>query len=256
MSVDSTGWWWGVAGVIAAALALRALQAEHGISASTVVLGLFGIVVLWRLHNGHERGATTVASAEPADPPRPAGRQLDQGLYTIRAHGSAALHVAAMRLPPHISRRPAVARTLRVLMERHHRRSSGALTRLLACLEDFFTRYERALLLQGECDGPYAARGAGGPGAALVARTLPVLMDTRAEALGALQALGMVRPTAVSGDVRAADRAIRKETLECAMRLANTHRWSSPEVDAVANACVTGPRAWDPSRSDARLNPT
>ena len=90
--------------------------------------------------------------------------------------------------------------------------------------------------------------------AELAARTLPVLMDTRAEALHALQTLNMSRPHALSAPLQRAEAVARRITLECASLLAQKHA-GAPSVRVAAETAGIdgGMRAFDARQSDLQL---
>ena len=120
-------------------------------------------------------------------------------LYTLRRRAGAMEHT---------SLRPGVVRALEFVRRENAVRDKGATRTIEACVEDFFSRFDAALL------GP----------ADLAARSVQVLIDTRAEALAAFGALlSHARPAALTGPLRAAERVVRLETQRCLMILGNKH---------------------------------
>jgi hypothetical protein len=103
-----------------------------------------------------------------------------------------------------------VAEALAAVRRAHVRRSKGAVRRAESCVEDFFVRYDAALLGTPE----------------LAARSVQRLLDARADALNTLRTLLYERPIRLSGDVRKACGVVRRETQRCLMILANKHAGS------------------------------
>jgi hypothetical protein len=130
-------------------------------------------------------------------------KHLDNDLYTLRV--PFALNA---RPPRHLSLRGNVTRALAALrpLTAHSR---GAVGRAVALLEDFYVRYDAALLSD---DG------------ALARRTAPVLMDTRAEALNTLHTLHLTAaPQAHARLIESARRVVRHDTQRCIGTLRNKH---------------------------------
>lgn len=109
--------------------------------------------------------------------------------------------------------------------------NNGSGTKAMAALEDFFSRYHRALM----SSSPELAQ-----------RTLEVLRDTRVVALNAIEDLAFTVPIALSAPVRIASEAVRSETLECMSTLVLKHSPSmSPSLRASMSQWAS-PRPHDP----------
>ena len=138
------------------------------------------------------------------------GRNLDTQWYNLRRmspESSAPLRHLSMRKE---------AIELVSVMRRYAKRERGKVGRVLACLEDFFCRYDRALL----SDDPE-----------FVAQVLPILMDTRADALNTLASLTFALPSASSPFLEKATYGMRDITQACIATLATKFK-EHPSVNA------------------------
>lgn len=132
-------------------------------------------------------------------------QRVDPELFTLRRQRASAG-------APHTALRPDVLAALAALAARFRARSHrGATDRASACLEDFFARYDRALLSDD---------------ADLAARTVPVLVDTRTSALNSIHDLAFAAPQALTKDVEAAIEVVRQSTQACLAVLARKYRRS------------------------------
>lgn len=131
--------------------------------------------------------------------------------------------------------RPTVSRALASL-QRLHTENSGTIGRIVSCLEDFYARYD-------------LATASTDPGVA--ALTMPILLDTRAEALNLLNAVTSFASQTVeqplTKNVRVVTRAVRRDTQQCITALGRAHA----HVPGLHVA-----RAWQPPYAfDARHDP-
>ena len=101
----------------------------------------------------------------------------------------------------------------------------------MSALEDFFSRYHRAVLSN---DAEFAAR------------TLDVLRDTRAVALNALNDISMTVPSPIGGRVLKAIDLARDETLRCMSTLVARHAASGSPTMAAAAGRWNSPTPHDP----------
>ena len=157
---------------------------------------------------------------------------IDSELYTLRVSPRLPLERQPRRALKHLaSHGDLIDRVLRAARLAARNGSAGSGTRALSALEDFFARYHRSLASDD---------------AALAARTLEVLRDTRASALNAINDLTFSVPAALGGPIEAAREAVRKETLRCMATLATKHAPSrSPALGAAA---WSAPLPLDPGR--------
>lgn len=233
---------WRVAVSAAAALCVLAVAVPPRARRAALVVGLAGAALAaawgtWRRRSDEGGVAHAAAGAaagagsakeEPASGSDDDGRRaFDPELYTLR-------RARASPGAPHTALRPGVARALAALQGGRFG-TAGHAERAAAAVEDFFVRYDRALLADD--------------GGGLAARTLPVLMDTRRAALNALVALELAAPQALVGDVRRARAAVRRGTQAAVAVLARKYR-RAPGVRAVE---WRPPYALDPRASAHEL---
>lgn len=132
---------------------------------------------------------------------------LDTDMYTLRN-----LAPIARRPLLHLIARPALATALAGVARTHLHRSRGAVWRMLACLEDFFARYDSAMVDDAD---PDRAR-----------RSMRTLLDTRAEALNVMHTIAFALPesTPAYEQLQAARHLVRRTTQRCLAVLANRRR--------------------------------
>jgi hypothetical protein len=109
--------------------------------------------------------------------------------------------------------------------------NSASGVRAMAALEDFFSRYHRAVL---SSDADFAAR------------TLDTLRDTRVVALNALNDVFLTVPAPLGGRVLRAMDTARDETLRCMSTLVSRHAASGSPTMAAASARWGSPSPHDP----------
>lgn len=147
---------------------------------------------------------------------------IDNDMYVLRNGMPTSRPLRHLALRPHVKRALAPLRS-------HVARDRGKIGRLLVCLEDFYTRFDFALL--------------GSPSKA--ARTMRNLLDLRAEAINTMHTLVFSKPASVNG--RAVDTAIhvvRQDTQRCMAALSARH---AGHID-MATAEWRPPYAHDPRR--------
>jgi hypothetical protein len=190
----------------------------------TLVLG-GAVAVVWHLQQQRDRTSATVDKTiqRMADRDGSSDNPLDNDMYVLRnVHPSASRPLKHLAMRPHVER--AVAR-----LRSHVERDGGKVGRLLACLEDFYARFDAALL--------------GSPTKA--ARSVRNLLDLRAEAINTMHTLVFARPDSTSGRaIRAGIEAVRSDTQRCLAALAARHAGSAD----VAAAEWRPPYANDPRR--------
>jgi hypothetical protein len=175
------------------------------------------------------RGQTAQRKQPVQQKQRPRFAPLDAQLYTLRVPDVATSRAAWIDAPEaaargqlrHLALRGrlmGVVRRAARLGARNGNSTSGV--RAMAALEDFFSRYHRALL---SSDAEYAAR------------TLGTLRDTRAVALNALHDISLSVPIDLGERVLMATDAAREETLRCMSTLAAHHAPSGSPALAVAD---------------------
>lgn len=154
-----------------------------------------------------------------------AAKSLDADLYTLR-------NVAPNRPMLHLSLRSDVVHAVASL-HRYLRRDRGKMWRLLVCLEDFFARFDGAIVAPP----------------ARAARAVRILLDTRAEAMNVMHTLVFARPNALSEKLLDAIGVVRRVTQNCMSALGNKHGRDA----SVRAADWRPPYAFDP-RKDPNYN--
>ena len=224
-----------------AALVILRLMGQSDDPTMTVLIAAIGGCVLYAVLNRardstpkERRNANADAKSNAnADANEREGSSATKGaidgeLYTLRVP-----FPLKARPPVHLGLRSDVSRALKALAP-FARHSKGAVGRSTALLEDFYARFDAALL---SSDG------------ALARRTIPVLLDTRAEALNTLHTLHYVVPVHVGHKVDLARRAVRRDTQRCIGTLSSKHGAS------LKGLWMKPPYAWDPTaRRDDRYN--
>jgi hypothetical protein len=245
-----------------ALLTLQQATRPVGLAFSALVLGLGGLAAWWLLSQALDRKVD--------DPQGPSGGQQDErdALADFRAAAVAGpgvvpggprgttrsggeytsdpgvrtldpmytLRVLAPEAPlPHTEVRPRVVEALGALRRHTAWGDRGAMFRAAACLEDFFARADAALL---------------SPSGDLARRALPVLLDTRAEALNCLATLAFEPGPRSQGPRRLARlrEVVRGETSLALTTLANKHG------GAMRGLAHAPPYPWDPAGRDERYH--
>jgi hypothetical protein len=227
------------------AIRLAALAPTGETRALVVVVSCMLVVGLWV--KGAQASARDRRSAEAEDPVPPQQPPADRGaisrpgtskavdldLWTMR-NPAAPLRSAQLR---HLALRPHVMRSIASLRTMHNEHG-GTIRRFITCLEDFYARYDSMMAAQD----PAGAQS-----------TMPVLMDTRAEALNLLNALtsfGFVTPGS-QRRVRQVSRQVRRDTYRCVAQLGQKY---ADRPGLLVGRPWRPPYAYDARKDPAVLN--
>jgi hypothetical protein len=215
-----TGVFWGAAAIL---VAVHVLSREMDLQTRLLVAAVAASAVWYAALGRHHHSAPT-HGGQPSDEDAVssvarrvsrvrsgATKAVDPDLWTLRnpVHVRGALDPAKrMR---HVLNRPSVARAVAALPRSVADHSKAATWRLLSCLEDFYSRWTWAI---DDRRAPADAEA-----------TMPILLDTRAEALNIMNGLSSFGPGAAAGseDVRRAAAAVRRDTQRCVATLARKH---------------------------------
>ena len=178
-----------------------------------VCIVIAAVAYLWQRQRAADAGhmaPDAVLSSIAADVDAKIGdapkANLDLDLYTLR-------NVAPGKSRPlvHLPLRPEVMRVVASL-KRYVRQDRGKMWRLIACLEDFFARFDAAMM------GGSASRAAG---------TVQVLRDTRSDALNIMHSLTFARPEALYPRVEKAIDVVQRVTQRCLSMLSAKYAGSA-----------------------------
>jgi hypothetical protein len=192
--------------VVIALVAVQAVPSSRDVRAGLLMALVLGgaVALVWHRQKIRDVSSASVEGviARMADQGPAAKSVLDNDMYVLRnvaPSSSRPLKHLAMRL--HVQR--AVAR-----LRSHMERDSGKVGRLLACLEDFYARFDAALL-----GSPLKA-----------ARSVRDLLDVRAEAINTMHTLIFARPASTSSRaITNAIEVVRRDTQRCLAALAARH---------------------------------
>ena len=222
-------------------IALVSLQVLHSCSGdirtcvlALVVLGGAG-ALYWHKHGGSSPSSSSspIVTAGGALAAMAVGTEnqpdktFDTDMYTLR-------NTYPKRELKHIPLRSDVVAAL-ARLQRYARRDRGKMWRVVACLEDFYARFDAALVSSSSKRAAHVIR---------------VLMDTRAEALNAMHSLVFARPNAHFERVHESIEVVRVSTQRCIGALWSKHGRRDPGVRAQE---WRPPYALDP-RKDARYH--
>ena len=197
----------------------------------------------WLYPSVWRRSDDATQQQQAESPEKPRGRRtarngvvasVDPDLYTLRVSSVKDSRSGVVGNTRNLALRirgrlEAEVRKAARLGSRNGNAASGV--KAMSALEDFFSRYHRAVLSN---DAEFAAR------------TLDVLRDTRAVALNALNDISMTVPSPIGGRVLKAIDLARDETLRCMSTLVARHAASGSPTMAAAAGRWNSPTPHDP----------